>query len=269
MPAQSNPANLSVGEIARQVREQMIPIGNRFSYFVTALPLAEEDLKEYLHEPLSALPPSIRAMLPKIAILLVPYLEKATKKCGAGESQGDRVCFEEPDPKCWTPCSRFMAGDTAVLAFAIKDQDVAEYHFRLYQYLADLAAEAVSEKNYEDFCAVVRDELAAGAHGEVDEGSWQLKQALLQRQRNLRRKTKGFAKYARQAFVDTLTLYLHGICCDIDVETGPRQLASRYLRRRLELLQSLYPPPEGYAVFPENLNGLTERPKPSARPRSL
>ena len=63
----------------------------------------------------------------------------------------------------------------------------------------------------------------------------------------------GFRDYARQAFVDTLTLYLHGACCDIDVETGPRQMPSRYLRRRLELLMSLFPPPEGYAVLPEQL----------------
>jgi len=37
------------------------------------------------------------------------------------------------------------------------------------------------------------------------------------------------------------------------VETGPRQMPSRYLRKRLELLASLYPPPEGYTVFPEQL----------------
>ena len=45
---------------------------------------------------------------------------------------------------------------------------------------------------------------------------------------------------------------MHGICCDIDVETGPRQLPSRYLRKRLEVLLGLYPPPAGYAVFPEH-----------------
>ena len=50
-----------------------------------------------------------------------------------------------------------------------------------------------------------------------------------------------------------MTLYLHGICCDIDVETGPRQLPSRYLRKRLQLLRSQYPPPDGYAVFPEEV----------------
>ena len=58
----------------------------------------------------------------------------------------------------------------------------------------------------------------------------------------------------RQSFIDTLTLFLHGICCDIDVETGPRQLQSRLLRKRLQLLQSLYPLPHGYALFPEELD---------------
>jgi hypothetical protein len=90
-------------------------------------------------------------------------------------------------------------------------------------------------------------------HGEVDEKSWHLKQALLRRQANVRKETKLFRDYARQAFEDTLTLYLHGTCCDIDVETGPRQMPSRYLRRRIEFLMSVYPPPEGYAVLPEQL----------------
>ena len=89
-------------------------------------------------------------------------------------------------------------------------------------------------------------------HGEVDERSWRLKQSLLRRQSNTRKETKLFHEYARQALEDTLTLFLHGICCDIDVETGPRQLPSRHLRKRLNLMKSLYPPPQGYAVFPED-----------------
>jgi hypothetical protein len=79
-----------------------------------------------------------------------------------------------------------------------------------------------------------------------------MKQALLRRETNARKEGKVFRDYARQSFIDTLTLYLHGICCDIDVETGPRQLPSRYLRKRLSALHDLYPPPSGYAVFPEH-----------------
>ena len=62
-----------------------------------------------------------------------------------------------------------------------------------------------------------------------------------------------FRDYARESFRDTMTLFLHGICCDIDVETGPRQIPSRYFRKRLEQLKALFPPPEGHAVFPEDL----------------
>jgi hypothetical protein len=105
---------------------------------------------------------------------------------------------------------------------------------------------------------MIREELTASVHGEVDDDSWQAKQTLLRRQTNLKRDSPAFADYVRQSFIDTLTLYLHGICCDIDVETGPRQLPSRYLRKRLALLKSLYPPPSGYAVFPED-----DEPKPA------
>jgi hypothetical protein len=34
---------------------------------------------------------------------------------------------------------------------------------------------------------------------------------------------------------------------------GPRQIPSRYLRKRLQLLHEAFPPPSGYAVFPEDL----------------
>ncbi|MBV8820078.1 MAG: hypothetical protein JO022_17065, partial [Acidobacteriaceae bacterium] len=101
------------------------------------------------------------------------------------------------------------------------------------------------------FATLLREELASQVHGEVDDESWRLKQQLLRRQVNLRNETKLFREYARQSFIDTLTLYLHGICCDIDVETGPRQLPSRMLRKRLQLLSTLFPPPAGFAVFPE------------------
>ena len=97
---------------------------------------------------------------------------------------------------------------------------------------------------------MLRDELSADVHGEVDEPSWRLKQAM-RRSQNVRN-GKAFREYARQSFADTLTLYLHGICCDIDVDTGPRQLPSRYLRKRLLLLEELFPPPQGYAVFPNS-----------------
>lgn len=135
----------------------------------------------------------------------------------------------------------------------IKEIDVADYHYQVYNVLAALVTERWSQEIQERFFRILREELGAEIHGEVDEKSWHLKQALVRRQTNVRRETKLFREYARQSFEDTLTLYLHGTCCDIDVETGPRQMPSRYLRRRLEILVALFPPPAGYAVLPEQL----------------
>src|SRR5580698_8390212 len=85
MPAQFDLAKLSVRQFAERFRGEMIPLSNTFSYFCASVPLSEEDLKEYLEEPVAALPPTIAAALPKISILLVPYLERMNGKDGAKE----------------------------------------------------------------------------------------------------------------------------------------------------------------------------------------
>lgn len=262
MALQSDVEKLTVEEFARQIRDQMVPLNNRFSYFSTALPLTEDDIKEYLADPIAALPPALVAIFPPTSILLVPYLERVLGAVGDEARGGDFVVFEKPEAKAQIWSARLVKPDEAILAFAVKDEDVADHHYRLYRVLSEVATDRSDEATLEQFYAIVREELNSGVHGEVDEESWQLKQALLRRARRVRHRSKGFVRYARQAFIDTLTLYLHGICCDIDIETGPRQIASRYLRRRLELLESLFPPPPGYAVFPEDLSQ-TESPPES------
>jgi len=240
-------SKLTVEELANRFRGEMIPLNSRFSYF-TATPVVEEDLKQYLADPIAALPAAIAESLPgQVGLLLVPYLEK-------GNGKGcDIVAYERPQEGRQMAVSRQVSSDVATLVFAIKDEEVSDYHYCLYNAIAALVAGRWQADTQESYFRVLREELSSEVHGEVDERSWHLKQALLRRQTNIRRETKLFREYAAQSFEDTLTLYLHGICCDIDVETGPRQMASRYLRRRLELLMSLYPPPEGYAALPEQL----------------
>lgn len=211
------------------------------------MPVAEEDLKQYLNDPIAALPPAICEILTPVGVLLVPYLEKGNGK------EGDVVTYEKPHENRQMVASRYISDDVATLVFAIKDEDVSDYHYCFYNAIASLAVRRLPADTQECFFRVLREELSSEVHGEVDEKSWHLKQGLLRRQTNIRRETKLFREYAAQSFEDTLTLYLHGICCDIDVETGPRQMPSRYLRKRLELLHSLYPPPDGFAVFPEEL----------------
>ena len=246
MSTEPEKTKTTVEELATRFRGEMIPLTNRFSYFLT-LPIADEDLRQYLNDPIAAISPAIIAGLPPIGVILAPYLEK-----GNGKS-GDSVTFERPSEARYLPSTRASVQGLDVLAFGVKDIEVADYHYQFYNSLAGLVAVNWPQDVQERFHRTIREELSGEVHGEVDEKSWHLKQALLRRQTNVRKETKLFRDYARQAFEDTLTLYLHGTCCDIDVETGPRQMASRYLRRRLELLVSLYPPPEGYAVLPEQL----------------
>lgn len=260
--AQSSLAKVSVGQFAERFRGEVIPLSNIFGYFCASLPMSEEVVKEYLEEPVAALPPAIASMLPRISILLVPYLERSgerrsVKKSPASsgralEKLSDFVVAERPANGKQSWASEVKFENETVLVFALKEQDVAEYHYRLYRRLAALVAEKWSPEASAAFKAMIREELNASVHGEVDDESWQAKQNLVRRQANLKRESPLLEDYLRQSFIDTLTLYLHGICCDIDVETGPRQLPSRYLRKRLNLLKTLYPPPAGYSVFPED-----------------
>src|SRR5580698_2927505 len=203
MPAQFDLAKLSVRQFAERFRGEMIPLSNTFSYFCASVPMSEEDLKEYLEEPVAALPPSIAAALPKISILLVPYLERAKAPAP------DYVSIEKPPDGRTSTSTQLKLGAETVLAFALKDQEVAEYHYRFYHLLASVVGEQWPEEIETTYGRILREELNADVHGEVDEPSWRLKQGL--------RRSKGgtaakvFRAYARQSFIDTLTLYLHGI----------------------------------------------------------
>jgi len=246
MSTDAERSKLSVEELATRCRAELIPLTSKFSYF-SVLPMAEEDLRQYLNDPIAAISPAIVALLPNVGILLAPYLERGNGK------EGDSVTFERPSEARQLRVSRRDEDRLTLLALSIKEIEVADYHYQFYNAVASLVADRWTEEAQERFYRTIREELSAEVHGEVDETSWHLKQALLRRQTNVRKETKLFREYARRSFEDTLTLYLHGTCCDIDVETGPRQMPSRYLRRRLELLISLFPPPEGYAVLPEQL----------------
>src|SRR5271163_3643001 len=95
MAAQPDLSKLSVGQFAERFRSEMIPLSNTFSYFCATAPMSDEDLKEYLQEPVAALPPAMTAALPKISILLVPYLEKANGSRSKAQVS-DFVTVEKP-----------------------------------------------------------------------------------------------------------------------------------------------------------------------------
>ncbi len=251
MSSPTLPSRLQVSQFADHFRQEMVPLGNRISYFAAAVPLSEEDRRELLEEPVAALPPAIAALLPEMRILLVPYLCR-TRAHRRREADETFISTEPPDSREQVESSTMMARDGAVLAFAVKGADVADHHYRFYRAIAELTADSLPGGAPEEYAALLEEELKAGVHGEVDDGGWRLKNELTRRDRNFRRPTERLKQYIRQSFIDTLTLYLHGICCDIDVEPGPRQIPSNWLRKRLQALKTLYPPPPTYAVFPED-----------------
>jgi hypothetical protein len=245
MPNQTD--RFTILDVARQVAGQMVPVNSNFSFFSTT-PIVEEDLKQYVQEPVAALPPAVGEMLPHIGLLLVPHLER-----GVGRSPAV-VSFEPPAAGRSLLTAEVMVDDQLMIALATSGIDMSEYHYTLYDALAVQITNRAPAAFIEDFANLLRAELSIEANGEIREESWELKQKYLHRPSgNGKRESALWNSYQGRALRDTLTLFLHGICCDIDVEAGPRQLASRYIRKRLELLKDIFPPPEGYAVFPEQV----------------
>ncbi|HLW77485.1 MAG TPA: hypothetical protein VKS01_10875, partial [Bryobacteraceae bacterium] len=116
MPAQPDLSKVSVRQFAERFREEMIPLSNTFSYFCASVPMSEDDLKEYLQEPVAALPVAIIAALPKISILLVPYLERANgtgRKANASASEF--VSIEKPPESRQSTSTQLRLGDETVL----------------------------------------------------------------------------------------------------------------------------------------------------------
>jgi hypothetical protein len=236
----------TVDELARRLRPDMTPINSRFSFF-PVFPVAEEDLRQYLQDPIAALPDTACQLLPPIGVVLAPYLERPTPKGAVS------VAYEKPTDAKLILSSRVVSDDYATLFFTVKDEQIADYHYFFYDEVAALLSQRWSAKVQDVWNRLLREELSSEVHGEVDERSWHFKQILLRRPMASRKDGKPYRDYSRESFRDTMTLFLHGLCCDIDVESGPRQLPSRYLRKRLEALKGLFPPPEGHAVFPEDL----------------
>jgi hypothetical protein len=246
MPQQNGRPRTTVEELARRLRSEMTPLNDRFSY-IPIFPVAEEDLRQYLHDPVAALPGEVCGLLPKIGIVLAPYLERPNPKGVVS------VVYEKPAEPKLVLSTHVSGSEFATLFFTVKEEQVADYHYFFYDEISALLSECWNEAAQDAWNRLLREELSGEVHGEVDERSWHFKQILLRRPMASRKDGKPYRDYARASFRDTMTLYLHGICCDIDVESGPRQLPSRYLRKRLETLKNLFPPPEGHAVFPEDL----------------
>jgi hypothetical protein len=263
-----NKTKLHLGDFANRFYKDATPFGSVFSYYAAAVPLAADDLRDFVDEPIAALPPRVLAGLGKAVLLFVPFLERpgtAVAPARGGKRLPEKVEFDHRDSLVAmdppTAANRLPVAYIApqkskephILAFSIQDVDSSDYHYNFFHAISLLVYLTQPDSVLAGYRTILREELKGRAHGEVDEASWKAKLDLLKKESGVRGESKLFLEYARHSFIDTLTLFLHGICCDIDVEPGPRQIASRHLRKRLQFLQAEYPQPEGFAVFPEEL----------------
>lgn len=259
-------SSIPIDAFVEQFRGDMIPLNRAFSYF-PVLPIEESELRHLVFDPVSAMPPKVGEIVGEVRVVLAPYLDagdtaanapgQVAPQNGGGKhtaARSESIVFQQPEEKRRIAAVRIERGGATYLFLAVRDEDVSDYHYFLYSELAGLLAkrmEAALARKYSD---LLREELEIEAHGEIDEKSWRLKEQLLRRPLNPRGSSKALQNYFRQSLEDSATLYLHGLCCDIDVEAGPRQLASRYIRRRLNVLREMLPPPDGVPLFPEEIN---------------
>ena len=249
-PALTTTASLTTSEFIDRCTDLLVPITESLSYF-SVPPIEEKESERLVRDPTGAFPPRLLQYIPNLRLILVPYLKQASEQ-GNGQPQ-HVIAFEPPSEASKSLSSFVTAKGENYLFLAVRDEGLFDAHVLLYTELADRIIAVASKEVAEPFYRVINDELSNGARGELYEGAWQLKKELLKRQGDGAESADLLADYRRQALSDTLTLYLHGLCCDIDVDGGPKQLPSRRIRKRLELLRDLLPPPDGIALFPEEL----------------
>ncbi len=242
-------SKVSVQSFARDANGPMIPVNGPISYF-SMIPLEDSELQRLIFDPAAAAPAGLGGILPKLRIVIVGYLE------GPPEDQPDQppmIVFQAPsEDRRLFSAAVDHDGETFVY-LAVRDEDMADSHDSFYYELARAIVRHADDAFVNRYVELIREELKGEARGELDERGWLLKEELLHAESGWSQDSDLPRGYVEQSLADTLGLYLHGLCCDIDVESGPRQLPSKWVRKRLLLLKELLPPPSGFALFPDEL----------------
>ena len=242
--------NLTTGEFIAKCSDMMIPLTGSMAYF-SVVPLDEDETERLVFDPATAIPPRALELIPRLRLVLVPYLESTAEPVAAGT--GLCIAFQAPEASSKRYAAFEQRNGANYLFIAVRDEELFDAHILLYETLADRLIAEGGDEFVAPFNRLVEAELRSRANGEVNETAWRAKQTMRTYRGDGAGRKSLKERYLRQAFKDTLTLYMHGLCCDLDVEAGPKQLPTRYLRKRLLLLKDQLPPPEGVALFPEEL----------------
>jgi hypothetical protein len=98
---------------------------------------------------------------------------------------------------------------------------------------------------------LVAAEIEAGVPGEIDEAALREKRVLFSSRASARSPAR-LELYAQASFGGTVAEYIHCLWHDVTVRSGSEHLPAPWLRRRLELLASWFPPDRGHRLYPRD-----------------
>jgi hypothetical protein len=202
---------------------------------------AEE--RTMVREPSQAVPAGIAERIGRLRVLVVPYI--------ACTESGDVVSPLKPQDETHT-AAWVETSERTNLLLACREVDAHDTGFEFLASVAELLRPRLTHPELAAYDQLLEEELRHGVRGEIDEESLTAKQALLAI-RSWRRSRLQYEPYRDISLVSTVAEYMHGLWHDVQIRVGPEHLPVQQLRRRMNLLSSLFPPNQGYAVFAKEL----------------
>ncbi len=244
--------------VAEYIRGTFVPLSHLAHGWEmhSAVPLTPAEERSIVREPAQAVPDSIAERLGKLRVLVVPYV--------ACFDSGDAVSFTKP--KGDTHSAVWLeTGERIHLVLPCRELDPHDTGLEFLASIAELLLPRLSESELGRFSALLEEELRAGVTGEIDDDALAAKQPLTG-SRSRRRHRQMFEQYRDVSFVSTAAEYMHGLWHDVQIRVGPNYLPFQPLRRRLKLLEGMFPPNTGYSLFAEGLDREEESQPPTEEP---
>ena len=205
----------------------------------SAVLLTPAEERTMVREPAEAVPESVARRLGKLRVLLVPFI--------ACLETGDVVAFADPAGEkhsaVWVE-----SGPRINLVLACRDSDAHDTGFEFLASVAELLRSRLTLDEKDRYGKLLKEELEASVHGEIDQDAHEAKQSL--RNRRMRAGAP-FNKYRDVSFTSTGAEYMHGLWHDVQIHVGPEHLPVSALRKRMILMAEMFPPNSGYRLFAE------------------
>ncbi len=190
-------------------------------------PISPAEAEAVLRGPAAAVPDSLAARLGALRIYAAAYLE----------CRGEQEWVSAAPPAGESHSSLWLERPEGLaLLLSFRDADAHDTGFELLAALGELVVPRLTDEEFVRYAQLIERELREGVTGEIDEESLEAREAAQ-------------ADYVMVSLASTLAEYMHALWHDVEVRQGPEHLAPQFLRRRLELLQEMFPPNPGYILF--------------------